>query len=141
MKFLCLFFLVVLLSACGTPEDPGARHQRLLHEQARENFIRERDLARARSGRTAPVIAARAPAARRERPARVEPIKPTRAARRAAAQDTIYEPTTDGRLEQRAWEMRRAREYLAFEAREARRLGKKPAQLTREERAWIRSLF
>jgi outer membrane biosynthesis protein TonB len=57
------------------------------------------------------------------------------------APDTIYESNSNIRAEQQAWNLRQAEKYRAYEAREAHRLGKKPAQLTSGERAWIRARF
>lgn len=55
--------------------------------------------------------------------------------------DTIYEWNSNVRDQSQALERSKAGKYRAYEAREARRLGKKPAQLTPEERAWIRARF
>ncbi len=158
MKLLFPSVLCLLFAACETvlpaPKPGTAEHQRWLHEQAREHFLALKAQERERRGYPAqPHVADRrenvqplvkpAPTPRprswlfaQSKPAK--PAKPARTTRRAM-DDTIYEPTAEGRAEQREWELREAREYLAFEAQEAKRLGKTPAQLTRAERAWIRA--
>lgn len=156
MKLLLPAILCVVFAACESvvpaPQPGTAEHQRLLHEQARENFLALKAQERARTGKPAPTSLAARPPQATPPPARFQPTavkpqqaarsaswKPLRAAKRAPVGDTIYEPTAEGRAEQLAWELRQAQEYLAFEAREARLLGKTPAQLTRQERAWIRA--
>ncbi len=154
MKFLFPALLCLLLVACETvapePKPGTADHQRWLHVQARENFAELKAQERARRGSVAPARVAareekvqptsnqrgRAPMARMERRERAQP---TSSRRRVVSNDTIYEPTAEGLAELREWEARKAREYQIYEAIEAKRLGKTPQTLTREERAWIRS--
>lgn len=146
MKLLFPALLGLLLVACETvvPEPtPGTvEHQRRLHQEARAHFLALKAQERARRGSSAqPRIAerqerAQPPVSVRSKPAK--PMKVSRTSRRARTDETYYEPTPEGLAEQRAWTLRKEREYQAFERREARRLGKTPAQLTRAERAWIR---
>ena len=115
MKPLPLLLAVALgLSACSTPEQRAAEHQRELRKEAQEKFEEQKEKDKERAD---DVREARERAAEDARK-RTEDIED---ARQRAAQD--------------------AARYKAYETEYARQLGKKPSQLTPAERQWVRDHY
>ena len=104
----------LLLAACASPEQQAADHQRQLREEARERFEERK----------------------REERERAEDVAE---ARRRAAEDA--QQRTDDVVDARRRAAEDAARYRAYEQEYARQLGKKPSQLTPEERAWVRDHF
>ncbi len=106
--------LVLLVGACSTPEEQAAARQRKLCEDAREKFEEQKKEERERAEEVAD-------------------------ARRRAAEDAADRAQEVADARKRAAED--AARYRAYEQEYARQLGKKPSQLTPEERAWVRDHF
>jgi hypothetical protein len=130
MKLLPSIALALLLAACATtPEDTVAANQRQLEKEARENFMALKARERQSSAPGSPA----APVSSLFRSARSKPIAPISRPETARPRDeTIYLWNVPRRAEAKS-----AR-YLVYEKKYARALGKKPEDLSPEEREWFR---
>lgn len=108
------FCVLLVFTACSTPEQQAADRQRKLHEQARERFEEQKERERERAEDVAE-------------------------ARRRAAEDAQDRARDVAEARERAAED--AARYRAYETEYARQLGKKPSQLTPAERQWVRDNF
>lgn len=108
------FGAVLAFTACSSPEQRAAAHQRELREEAREKFEERKQEERDRAEEVADARKDTGEDARK----RAEEVAD---ARQRGAED--------------------AARYRAYEAEYARQLGKKPSQLTASERAWVREHF
>jgi hypothetical protein len=115
MRPLPLLLAVALaLPACSTPQQRAAAHQRDLQDEAREKFEEQKEQDKERADEV-------------------------RDARERAADDAKKRTEEIADARQRAAED--AARYKAYETEYARQLGKKPSQLTPEERQWVRDHF
>ena len=116
MKLLPLSLAAALaVSGCAsTPREKEAQRQRELHEQAREKFEEQKEKEK-------------------------EHEEEIREARERAAEDARKHQEDVADARHRAAED--GARYKAYEAEYARQLGKKPSQLTPEERQWVRDHF
>lgn len=114
MKLPLLLFPILLLAACSTPEESARRDAQKRAEEARERQIEAAERAR-------------------------EDAEDREDARREAAEDAADRAREIA--EKREEAAREAAKYRAFETEYARQLGKRPSQLTPDERAWIRSRY
>ncbi|HEY3901155.1 MAG TPA: hypothetical protein VGM54_21270 [Chthoniobacter sp.] len=146
MKFLVPLTVVVLLTACSTPEDKEAAHQRQLEKEAKENFYAMR--ARLGTHPVPPPTPTPAPQGRglfafadthpapksvpvnQEQPRAAAKPKPV-----PRGDGTVYywdtRPSTEGRT----------RNFSGAEIRYARELAKRPENLTPEERLWAKEHY
>jgi hypothetical protein len=148
MKFLAPLTLVVLLTACSTPEDKEAVHQRQLEKEARENFYAMRAQlgthpvppptptpAPDRGGLFAFVDTRPAP---KSAPANQEPPRSSGKPRPATRGDgTLYYWDVPPSRSTEA----SSRKFSSAEIRYARELAKSPETLTPEERLWAREHY
>ncbi len=154
MKLLLPLAFALFLTACVTPEDKNAAHQRQLEKEARENFM----ALKAQEHRTAPP-AAPPQVARTEStnpaihpqpflPARTATTKPTKSTKPAKPTISFHslfrvEPARRSDDTVYYWNVPRRTEtpsaaYRAYERQYAHELAKRPEDLAPEEREWVR---
>lgn len=116
MKLLPLLLVAALgVPACvSSPQEKEAERQRELREQAKEKFEEQKEKEK-------------------------EHADEIREARERAAEDAKKRTEDIADARQRA--AQDAARYKAYETEYARQLGKKPSQLTPEERQWVRDHF
>ena len=144
MKFLVPLTLVVVLTACSTPENKEASHQRQLEKEARKNFYAMRaQLGPApaptptpapEKGRLFAFVDTR-PAAKSAPTNQMRPRSSWKPKPAARGDGTLY-----------YWDVRPsseapARKFSNAEIRYARELAKSPENLTTEERLWAREHY
>ncbi|MEP6672754.1 MAG: hypothetical protein ABJF10_26555 [Chthoniobacter sp.] len=110
-----LLVTALALAACvSSPQEKAAEHQRELQEQAKEKFEEQKEKDKERADEV-------------------------REARERAADDAKKRTEDVADARQRA--AADAARYKAYETEYAHQLGKKPSQLTPEERQWVRDHF